>query len=109
MSLFSELLALSQNVSTNIGCKMNKNDGFLDLGTEGAEMGKAWKCWQQGVVSALPQGREKDSGLRGSLVGTEGTGRGAGSFVGRRPSPFGLRFPSVKCRPCCRKVVLFNI
>ena len=43
MSLFSELLALSQNVSTNIGCKMNKNDGFLDLGTEGAEMGKAWK------------------------------------------------------------------
>lgn len=43
LSLFSELLALNQNVSTNIGCKMNKNDGFLDLGTEGAEMGKAWK------------------------------------------------------------------
>lgn len=43
MSLFSELLALNQNISTNICCKMNKNDGFLDLGPEGADMGKTWK------------------------------------------------------------------
>ena len=86
-SLFSKLLALSQNVSTNIGCKMNENDGFLDLGTEGAEMGKAWKWWQQGVVSALTQGREEDSGLRGTLAGTEGSRRGAGSFVGRGGPP----------------------